>query len=110
VVLVLQRSLVLQGPGLVGEQTDPEGRKVHKLVQHLARAAPAKPGSQASPASITPSPQTDLAAADAKSGVSGTTTEIGDESTSTSGVSLPVGELDGPAGADEVAAGGTVCV
>jgi len=66
VPLFLHLDWVLHGPGLVAEQTDPAGRKVHWLVQQSA-LEPATPESHCSPASRSPFPQTDLAAPEAKS-------------------------------------------
>jgi len=71
--LMVQRDLVLQGPGLVVEQVDFTGRYVHTDVQHLVLGN-AAPESHCSPDSTIPFPQTAWAAPEEKAGGGGTTT------------------------------------
>jgi len=91
----------LQGPGLASEQTDPAGRNVHKSVQHFDLEALETPGSQASPASTTPLPQTGRTAPEAKSTDGAAITDEGEASSLGMGVSDPVADAEGATGADE---------
>jgi len=93
-----QRSLVLQGPGFTSEQPDLLAAGVHTDVQHLVLGS-AFPASQASPASITPLPQTARLELEKSTG-GGTTTD-------TPGDLVPVWVPDWEIKGDWVAEGAT---
>jgi len=86
--LLAHLDLVSQGPGLVVEQTDPTGKKVHTDVQQSVLGL-LLPASHCSPASTIPFPHTGLAAPDEKLGGGGTTPEA---EAATWGVPVPVAD------------------